>query len=61
MKKVGILLKVGIFLFISLIVIIIGLYTYAYFSPKISIKSANQMYIYDSKEDLVFQGSGTSK
>lgn len=61
MKKVGILFKLGVFLFISLIVIIIGLYTYAYFSPKISIKSANQMYIYDSNEELVFQGSGTSK
>ncbi len=40
---------------------IIGLYTYAYFSPKLDIKNANQLYIYDDKENLVYQGSGNNE
>lgn len=61
MRKVALLIKIGVFLFLSFIIIIIGLYTYAYLSPKISIKTSNQMYIYDHNEELVFQGSGTSE
>ena len=36
---------------------ILGLYLYAYYSPKLDIKNANQFYIYDDKEQLVYQGS----
>ena len=40
---------------------IAGLYIYAYFSPKLDIKNANQFYIYDDKEQLVYQGSGNNE
>ena len=46
-----------LFGFISFIVIIIGLYTYAYLSPKLDIKTSGSLYLYDSNNELVYQGS----
>ncbi len=37
------------------------LYGYAYFKPKLDIKNANQFYIYDDNEQLVYQGSGNNE
>ena len=59
------LLKKTIRLFCILCIIgvfvILGLYLYAYFSPKLDIKNANQFYIYDDQENLVYQGSGNNE
>ena len=41
--------------------VVLGLYLYAYYSPKLDIKNANQFYIYDDKEELVYQGSGNNE
>ncbi len=41
--------------------VVFGLYLYAYFSPKLDIKNANQFYIYDDDEQLVYQGSGNNE
>ena len=41
--------------------IILILYLYAYFSPTLDIKNANQFYIYDDKEELIYQGSGNNE
>ena len=46
-------------MFVSFVIIIIGLYTYAYLSPKLELKTAGQYYIYDGKDELVYQGSST--
>ena len=46
-----------LFGFISFIVIIIGLYTYAYLSPKLDIKTSGSLYLYDNNNELVYQGS----
>ena len=61
MKVLRFFLKSGIFLFVSFIVVIIGLYTYAFLSPKLELKTAGQYYIYDGNDELVYQGSSTSK
>ena len=53
-KYLIIIIALGIFC-------IAGLYIYAYFSPKLDIKNANQFYIYDDKEQLVYQGSGNNE
>lgn len=53
--------KMGLFLFISFIVVIIGLYLYAYLSPKLELRTAGQYYIYDTDDELVYQGSSTSE
>ena len=31
------------------VIVVVGLYLYAYFSPKLDIRNANQFYIYDDK------------
>lgn len=46
-----ILLLVGIFS-------ITGIYFYAKLKPKLDIKNVNSFYLYDTKEELYFQGSG---
>ena len=40
---------------------VIGFYIYAFFSPKLELKSTNQYYIYDNNEQIVYEGSSTNK
>ena len=61
MRVLRFFLKAGVFLFISFVVIIIGLYTYAYLSPKLELRTAGQYFIYDTNDELVYQGSSTSE
>ncbi len=37
-----------------------GLYTYAFLSPKLELRTAGQYHIYDNKDELLYQGSSTS-
>ncbi len=55
------LFKIGVFFLIIGILGICALYAYAYFSPVLDIKNANQFYIYDDNEELVYQGSGNNE
>ena len=50
-----------LFGFISFIVSIIGLYTYAYLSPKLDLKTSGSLYLYDNENNLVYQGSATNE
>lgn len=61
LKAIKFLFKMGIFTFVSFVIVIIGLYTYAFLSPKLELKTAGQFYIYDGKDELLYQGSSTSK
>lgn len=61
MKALKFMLKSCVFIFLSFIIVIIGLYTYAYLSPKLELRTAGQFYLYDGKNELVYQGSSTSK
>lgn len=49
--------KSFIFLFVSFVMIIISLYIYAYLSPKLDLKTSGSLYLYDNKNELVYQGS----
>ena len=60
MKHIKILFKISILLFISTLVIIIGIYVYSYFMPAMSLNSANSYYLYDNKDNVVYQGSNKS-
>lgn len=55
------IIKSLIFLFITFVVIIVGLYTYAYFSPKLDLKTSGSLYIYDNKNGLLYQGSRSNE
>ena len=56
-----ILIKSFIFFFISFVVLLIGLYTYAYLSPKLDLKTSGSLYLYDNKNDLIYQGSRSNE
>ena len=53
--------KTFIFLFISFVVILVGLYTYAYLSPKLDLKTSGSLYLYDNKCELLYQGSRSNE
>ena len=55
------MVKSFIFLFISLVVVIIGLYTYAYLSPKLDLKTSGSIYLYDNQNELLYQGSRSNE
>lgn len=61
MKLIKKFFKLASLLFVFGMISVISLYCYAYFSPKLDIKNANQFYIYDDKEELVYQGSGNNE
>lgn len=61
MKKIKFLYKTILFLTISFTVIIICLYAYAYFSPKITLNSANAIFMYDNQGELIFQTNNNKK
>ena len=61
MRIVRFLFKMGIFMFVSIVIVIVGLYTYAYLSPKLELRTAGQYYIYDGDDELIYQGSSTSE
>ena len=60
MKGIKVLTKLGIFAFISFIICYIGINIYAIFSPKLNITNNGTYYLYDNKDNLVYQGSSTS-
>ena len=58
MKIINFIYKLGIFTFISGLVILVGLYLYAFLSPKITLNTANAINIYDRNNVIAYQGSG---
>ena len=58
MKKA---IKIGIFFCLSCLVLLIGIYVYAFFSPKLELKNMGKVFIYDYEENLIYQGSGSSE
>ena len=61
MKSLKRLIKIGIFLFILGIISLIGIYVFAYFTEPISLNLANSYYIYDNKDNVIYQGSNNSE
>ena len=60
-RKVKFLFKLSFFLFIVACIVLCGIYIYAYFTPAISLNSANSYYIYDNKDNVIYQGSNNSE
>ncbi len=61
MKIIRKIFKINLFFVLSLIIIIIGLYTYAYLSPKLEINNVGKMYFYDDKNELITVGSSSNQ
>lgn len=60
MKRMYNLYRIFLFLWIAFVVCIWGIYLYAYISPKIVLNSANRIYLYDNKEELVFESNNNN-
>ena len=60
MKKLSFFLRFSIFIFLSFIVIYLGIYVYAFFSPKLELTNLGKVFIYDKNDNLIYQGSGSS-
>ena len=58
MKKA---IKTGIFFGLSCVVLILGVYVYAFFSPRLELENMGKVFIYDHEENLIYQGSGSSE
>ena len=58
MKKA---IKIGIFCCLSCLVLILGVYVYAFFSPRLELENMGKVFIYDHEENLIYQGSGSSE
>lgn len=56
-QKLMLCTRIGIFLFLSGIVAILGIYIYAFFSPRLELTNLGKIFLYDNQEQLVFQGS----
>ena len=54
MKRFLLMLKILFFVVISIITINLGMYIFAYITPKTPLKTANQISFYDNKNELVF-------
>lgn len=62
MKKIAkITLKIFIYIILFFVICNILGYIYALITPKLDIKSANKFYLYDNKQQLVFQGNGNEE
>ncbi len=60
MKKFKFICRLFLFLILSGIILVAGIYVYAFFSPKLEIKNAGKVFIYDYEENLIYQGSGSN-
>ena len=61
MQKIRFLYKSFIFIFFSILTIITGLYTHAYFSKPIKLNSSGNYFLYDKNDNLIYQGSSVNE
>ena len=61
MKKIYLLLKLSMFIFITFVIANISLYAYAYLTPKISLTTANQITIYDNNSEIAIENLNGNK
>lgn len=61
MRNFLFIIKIFAFLLISIIILNLGMYMYAYITPKTPLKTANQISFYDKDEKLVFSNLDGSK
>ena len=61
MKKMYYIFKIGLFIFVSIIILIIALYTNAYFSKPIELNTIGTYYLYDNRDNLIYEGSSKNE
>lgn len=61
MKRFFLIFKILIFVVITIVVVNLGMYIFAYITPKTPLKTANQISFYDNKNELVFSNLDGTK
>ena len=61
MKRFKKLLKFFIINFIILIIVLLSVYGYSKFSPKLEIEKANNIVFYDNNSNIFFQGTSDNE
>ena len=61
MKKIRILYKATIFIFLSIVICLIGLYSHAYLSKPINLNTSSNYFLYDKDDNLIYQGSSINE
>lgn len=61
MKIINNIFKFSCLILLVISMLIVGMYIYAYLSPKTIIKNANKYFIYDKNDEIVYQGSSSNK
>ena len=61
MRILNLLYKIFLFSFLSIIIIIIGLYSYSYFSPKLQLNSYHTYELYDIEENVFYEGNKNNR
>ncbi len=61
MRYLRLFYKIFLFCFFSFLIIIVGLYTFAYLSPAIDISNSGSYALYDDTDTLVYQGTNANK
>lgn len=56
-KKIILSLRVTLFLFLAGVICLVGIYAYAFFSPRLELTNLGKLYLYDQNDQLVFQGA----
>lgn len=56
-RKFKFCIRFSIFLFLAFFIAMIGIYTYAFLSPRLELNNLGKVYLYDQNEQLVYQGS----
>lgn len=60
-RKWHLFLRIIVFLFLAGIISLVGIYAYAFFSPRLELTNLGKVYLYDQEEKLVFQGSNNNE
>ena len=60
MKKLKFICRLFLFFLLGGIILLTGIYVYAFFSPKLELKNMGKVFIYDRDENLIYQGSGSN-
>lgn len=60
-KKWSLILRINLFLFLAGVISLLGIYAYAFFSPRLELTNLGKVYLYDQNEQLVFKGSNNNE
>lgn len=56
-RKIFFGIRLALFFFLAGFISLVGIYAYAFFSPRLELTNLGKLYLYDQQDQLVFQGA----